>query len=309
MSRIQQAVIRYLELRRAMGFKLEREGSLLPKFATLVDAEGNGHINSELAVRWATQGCKASAHWGAKRLRMVRLFARYYRSIDTLTEVPSPDLLPYKTQRKRPFIYSDEDVAELLAATKSIRSPFLAQTFRTLLGLLSVTGMRVGEAIALDRDDVDWKADALVVRKAKFGKSRLVPLHPTTVSALRAYGQECSRTWSPLRTSNFFISANGNRLRYNNVHEVFRRLRNRSGLARRTTPRRPRIHDLRHSFAVKTVLGWYQAGIDVEARLPRLSTYLGHTNPSDTYWYLTATPELLARAAERLEHHWSEVSL
>jgi integrase len=305
MTRLLQAVIDYLELRRALGFKLEREGTLLPEFAGWIDAKG-GQISNELAVRWATQEFQASQRWGSRRLGMVRLFAQYYRSIDPLTQVPSSDLVPYKQQRQTPYIYSDEDVGALLAAAEGIRSAFLAQTHVTLLGLLSGTGMRVGEALALDRDDVDWETESLVVRKAKFGKSRLVPLHPTTVSALRAYSEERDRRWPTQKSPSFFVSTSGKRPLYNNVHSVFLRLLGRSGLADRTTPRRPRIHDLRHTFAVKTVLGWYRAGVDVEARMPRLSTYLGHVNPSDTYWYLTATPELLASAAQKLERRWSQ---
>ncbi len=309
MSHLQKAVTDYLELRRALGFKLEREGTLLPEFVALVDAEGNGLISNDLAVRWATQGFQASQRWGSQRLGIVRLFAKYYRSIDPLTQVPSPDLVPYKQQRQTPYIYSDEDVGALLAAAESIRSPFLAQMHVTLLGLLSVTGMRVGEALALDRDDVNLGTGVLVVRKAKFGKSRLVPLHPTTTSALCRYNDERDRRWPTPRSPSFFFSTRGRRPIYQNVHQVFLGLLDRSGLAERTTPRRPRIHDLRHTFAVKTVLDWYRSGVDVEARMPRLSTYLGHTNPSHTYWYLTATPELLARAAQRLERRWSQERL
>ncbi len=307
MSRLQRAVTDYLELRRALGYELDRAGKLLPKFAAFVDEESNGRISRDLALRWATQEFQASQRWGAERLRLVRLFARYYSSIDPLTEVPSADLLPFKAQRQQPYIYSDDDVAALLAAAKEIRSSFLAQTHLTLLGLLSVSGMRVGEAIALDCDDVDWKTGVLVVRKAKFGKSRLVPLHTTTLSALRRYVQERDLKWPTPRSPSFFLSTRGSRPFYNNVHDVFLKLLGRCGLATCTTPRRPRIHDLRHTFAVKTVLGWYRAGVNVEARMPTLSTYLGHVNPSDTYWYLTATPELLAHACQRLEQRW-EVS-
>jgi integrase/recombinase XerD len=305
MTQLLQTVTEYLELRRALGFKLEREGTLLPDFAAWIDAEGDGHISNELTVRWATREFQASQGSGSRRLGMVRLFAQYYGCIDPLTEVPSSDLLPYKQQRQTPYIYSDEDVAALLAAAERIRSPFLALTHVTLLGLLSITGMRVGEALALHRDDVEWETSALVVRKAKFGKSRMVPLHPTTVVALREYSQERDRRWPTPRSPSFFVSTCGKRPFYSNVHLVFLRLLDRSGLADRTIPRRPRIHDLRHTFAVKTILGWYRAGVDVEARIPQLSTYLGHVNPSQTYWYLTATPELLGRAAQRLER-WLE---
>lgn len=306
MTRLCQAVINYLELRRALGFKLEREGTLLPDFAAWIDVEGNGQITNELAVRWASQEHQASQYWTSRRLGMVRLFTEYYRCIDPLTQVPPSDLVPFKQQRPTPYIYSDEDVRALLVAAERIRSHFSVQTHVTLLGLLAVTGMRVSEALALDRDDVEWAIGALVVRNAKFGKSRLVPLHPTTVAALREYSQERDRKWPTPSSPSFFVSLRGKRPFYNNVHRVFLRLVDRSGLADRASPRRPRIHDLRHTFAVKTILGWYRQGVDVEARMPHLSTYLGHVNPSGTYWYLTATPELLARAAQRLEKRWSE---
>lgn len=305
MSRLQQAVADYLSLRRALGYKLERTGMLLPDFASFVDEQGDGRITSAVAVRWATQEFQASQKWGSRRLAMVRLFAKYFHAIDPRTEVPSADLLPYRQRRQTPYIYSDEDIKALLAAAGARRPP-LAHTYTTLLGLLAVTGMRVGEAIALDREDVVERNGTLVVRGAKFGKSRLVPLHDSTLRALLDYADERDRRWSTPKSPSFFVSKAGSRLIYNNVHKVFLEILHVSGLAERTTPRRPRIHDLRHSFAVKTVLGWYHAAVDVEARMARLSTYLGHVCPSDTYWYLTATPELLACATRRLEHHWEQ---
>jgi integrase/recombinase XerD len=176
-------------------------------------------------------------------------------------------------------------------------------TYDTFLCLLAVSGLRTGEAIALDDGDVDLRHGILVVRKSKFGKTREVALHPTTTQALARYARERDRLVRRRRTRAFFVSTAGTRLIYQNVHEIFFRLVAIAGLADRP-PRRPHIHDLRHTFAVRTVLAWYRAGVDVEARLPTLSTYLGHINPSATYWYLTAVPELLEAATSRLQGAW-----
>lgn len=306
MSRLQDAVSEYLQLRRALGFKLQRAGMLLPRFVAFLQAEGLDFVTREAAVRWATKSSQTSAYWGARRLALVRPFARYLHGLDPRNEIPAADLLPYKQRRHEPYIYSDEDVEALLRATQELRSTLRASTYRTLLGLLAVSGMRVGEAIALDVDDIDWAAGALTVRHAKFGKERLVPLHETTVRALHDYAEQRDRKWVRPKASSFFVSVRGRRLIYNNVHRTFLELLQRSGLAAHAAPCRPRIHDLRHSFAVKTIVGWYRAGVDVEPRMPRLSTYLGHVCPSNTYWYLSATPELLGHASARLERHWGE---
>ena len=308
MSHLHDAVHDYLSIRRALGYKLKRHGLLLPDFVTFVEREGSDFITTELALRWAMQPSQTSPVWYARRLGMVRLFARHVRSIDPRTEIPPPDLLPCRKRRGTPYLYSDQDVATLLAAARSLRPPLRASTYATLLGLLATSGLRVGEAIALDREDVDWRAGLLVVRQGKFGKSRQIPLHETTMRALRIYADERSRTCPRLKAPSFFVSTRGTRLIYNNVHKTFLDILGKTRLATCSTPRRPRLHDLRHSFAVATVLGWYRAGLDVESRLPLLSTYLGHVCPSNTYWYLTATTELLGHASARLERAWEGLS-
>jgi integrase len=224
------------------------------------------------------------------------------RALDPRTEVPASarELLPPLGARRRaPYIYSAADVCALMRAAARLRG-LKAATYATLLGLLAATGLRVGEALALDHTDLDLRAALLVVRRGKFGKARALALHPTTVTALRAYARTRDRAWPRPRGPAFFLSTHGTRLLYNNVHGAFLRLVAQAGLATRR-PRRPRIHDLRHSFAVQTLVAWYRAGEDVEVRLPALSTYLGHVHPSCTYWYLTATPPLLRLAAQRLE--------
>jgi integrase len=291
----------YLAVRRVLGYKLERAGRLLPGFVSFLEESGATFITTRLALTWATQARRGGPPWFATRLGLVRPFAKFVSALDPRTEIPSADLLPGRRPRGTPYLYSEADVQALLAAARALRSPFIASTYTTLLGLLACTGMRVGEALALDRDDLDLRHGLLHVRHSKFGKSRLVPLDPTTSLALTEYGRERDRTIRGTKSASLLVSSVGTRLAYRRVHHVFLRLVQSAGLGDRR-PRRPRIHDLRHVFAVQTLLEWYRAGVDVEPRLPLLSTYLGHVSPSSTYWYLTATPELIMLAHRRLEH-------
>jgi len=291
----------YLATRRALGFKLQRPGQLLADFVAFLDDEDAERITVEAALRWAVQPADADPSWWGTRLAAVRGFTRWLAAFDPDTEVPPDDVLPVRSRRAEPYPYTAADITALMAAAGRLPSPLRAATYRTLIGLLAVTGMRVGEAIALDRDDLDWVEKVAVVRHGKFAKSRELVLHPSTLDALQTYARVrdhyCPRPVEPA----FFVSLNGTRLIYNNVHEVFHRLVGQIGL-RAVAPRcRPRIHDLRHRFAVTTLLRWYRAGDDLAVRMPQLSTYLGHTAPTDTYWYLHATPELLQIAAQRLE--------
>jgi len=306
MSDLQQILQDYLSVRRSLGFKLEREGSLLPAFVTFLDKSGSPVITSALALAWAKQPAAATTYWWAARLRMVRTLARYAHTIDPRTEVPPEYTLPRSRPRLQPYIYSDTEVAALMAATRRISDPFRAHTYRTLFGLLASTGIRVGEAINLDRTDLDRQEGVITVRDGKFGKSREVPLHSTTVEAIEDYAKHRNRCLSGPESSAFFLSLAGSRLFYQNVHLTFLRLVRWAGLSDRK-PHRPRIHDFRHTFAVRTITDAYRAGLDVERQLPALSTYLGHVNPSSTYWYLSAVPELLGAAAGRLEASLGEL--
>lgn len=230
----------------------------------------------------------------------VRGFARYLAGIDPATEVPPAGLLPCRQRWRPPFIYRPADIAALLDAARGLPSPLRAATYQTLFGLLAATGMRVGEAIRLNASDIDWQQGVVLVRESKFGKSRMVPLQPSTLTALRTYGERRAEFRPRPDNPSFFVSLTGRRLIYVSVHDVFRDLRARAGLGAETTTR-PRTHDLRHTFAVTTLLDWYRDGADVAARLPWLSAYLGHHDPRSTYWHLSAAPELLALAADRLE--------
>lgn len=300
MSDLHPIVQDYLSLRRSLGFKLEREGALLPDFVAFLDKGGSGIITTSLALAWAKQPTEATPYWWATRLAMVRGLARYAHTLDSRHEVPPQDALPRKRPRQHPYIYSDADVVALMLATHRLPDAFRAHTYRTLIGLLASTGMRVGEAISLDRTDLDQNQGIITVRSGKFGKSREVPLHPSALDALEAYARDRRGRFSRPRSSAFLLSLAGTRLLYKNVHPTFLRLVEWAGLADRK-PRRPRIHDLRHTFAVHTLADAYRAGLDVERVVPVLSTYLGHVNPSSTYWYLSAVPELLGVAARRLE--------
>ncbi len=295
------SVTDYLALRRSLGFKLDDAERLLDGFVTYLHDNDVPTITSEAALAWATEPAGVRPSWWAKRLGTVRQFAIYLSAFDPRVEIPPVDVLPHGIKRAEPFIYSQSDIAALLHAAGKLR-PMSAATYTTLVGLLAVTGMRVGEAIGLERTDLDHRRGLLTVRFGKFGKSRQLPLHPATTDALRAYLRTRDRHIREPRSTALLVSTAGTRLFYSNVHLTFQKLTRIAEITPRSAACRPRLHDLRHTFAVNTLVGWQRAGLDIQPRLPWLSTYLGHIAPSSTYWYLTATPELLAGAADRLEN-------
>jgi integrase/recombinase XerD len=301
MSQLSGHAADYLALRRALGFKLAKEGRLLPDFAAFAETAGAGTVTVDLAVRWAVQPAGASPVWAAQRLSVVRGFARYLQTVDPATQVPPADLLPAQTRRATPHIYSSAEIAALMAAAHALRNPLKAATFQTLIGLLAVTGMRGSEAMRLDDADLDATAGLLTIRATKFRKSRQLPLHQTTLRALNGYRALRDQLCPAPATASLLVSTTGARLCHETVQPVFRNLLRQAGIGQGSHQPRPVIHGLRHTFAVNTLLGWYQDGQDVQARIPALSTYLGHAGPAATYWYLTGTPELLALAAGRLE--------
>lgn len=303
MNTLRQVLADYFAVRRALGYKLVRSEKLLAQFLTFIESRGEDHLTTETAVAWATQPVGGGRDWAFARLSVVRRFAMHLRGIDPATEVPPTHLLPRQKRRATPYLYSGTDIAALIAAAGTLQAPHREATYRTLIALLAVTGMRVGEAIGLDQDDFDVINGLLTIRNAKFGKSREVPIHPTTVTALASYLRRSDR---PRRSSDMpalFVSEAGTRLIYNCVQQTFRRLVGSAGLKHRSAFCRPRLHDLRHSFAVNTIIDGYRDGGEPRDRLALLSTYLGHVDPSGTYWYLSAAPELLALAGDRLERH------
>ncbi len=301
MSALAERADEYVRLRRAFGYKLDEAARLLPRLVAHLDDSGAETLTIEAALAWAQEPDAGpdSTVW-ARRMTVARGFARYLSGIDPRAEVPPVGLVPWRKRRRTPYSYSWADVAALMAAARSIPTPLRAATYETLIGLLVVTGMRVGEAIRLDRTDVDWRGGVLLVRESKFRKSREIPLHASSVDALAAYASRRDGLQPHPQAPVFFISTVGTRLIYGNVHHTFRGLVSAARVGERSAIR-PRIHDIRHGFAEHTLVGWYRDGEDVEVRLPSLSTYLGHREPRFTYRYLSAIPELLGLAAERLE--------
>lgn len=297
---LRAALADYLAVRRAVGFKLTRDGLLLEQFVSFCEHTGATQVTASLAVAWVSSPAKASPSWLAMRLSVVRGFARWLQALDPATELPPTGWLPPR-RRTSPYLYSDTDIVALMAATRRARWPLSAATYETLIGLLVVTGMRVGEAVRLDRTDVSLADALLTVRESKFGKSRQLAIHPSTVAVLRSYLRRRAELSPTPGEPALFVHPAGNRISYPSVQSMFHDLTVRAGLTPRSASCRPTIHGLRHSFAVNTLIGWYRDGGDVQARLPLLSTWLGHADPKWTYWYLSGCPELFNLASQRLE--------
>jgi integrase/recombinase XerD len=299
MSTLSGHVEDYLRLRRALGYKLERAGQLLPKLVAYLEAAGSPTLTSELAISWARLPAQARPNHWAARLAVARGFARYLQTIEPATEVPPTGVFPARRHRPAPYLWSRRDIGGLLDGARALRSPLRAATYEALFGLLAVSGMRVGEAAGLDRDDVDLPTGIITIREAKLDRARLVPLHETTTAALRAYATERDRLCPAPRSVAFFVSSAGTRLNRSGIASTLRRITTAMGLRNATLG--PTAHQLRHSFAVRTLIGWQRSGVSVDEHIATLSTYLGHIAPADTYWYLSASPELMAMAAERLD--------
>jgi integrase len=297
---LREALGDYLAVRRALGYKLARAGLLLEQFVTFCEAAGVERVTAEVAIAWVCQPDGASPSWLSHRLSVVRSFARWLQAGEPATEVPDTGWLPPR-HRPTPFLYTDAEVAALLDAARRARWPLSAATYEALIGLLAVTGMRVGEAIRLDRSDLSLDDGLVTISESKFGKSRQLVLHPSSVAALRVYLRR-RRALSPAPAEPaLFVHPAGNRVTYRSVGPMFRTLCQRAGITPRSASCRPTIHGLRHTWAVETIVGWYREGVDVGARLPLLSTWMGHADPKWSYWYLSASPELLGLAAARLE--------
>jgi integrase len=297
---LRQALAGYLELRRGLGFKLERHAGMLGQFVSWLEDHGAATVTTADAVAWVTLPERASPGWLQYRMQAVRGFAAYLATLDPATEVPPPGLLPGGPRRAVPYLYSGADIAALFAHAGKLMTPLRQETAKTLIGLMAVTGIRGGAALALDDEDFDPGRGLLLVRHAKLGRHRLLPLHPTTVGAVQSYQQLRDRHFPRPRSQALLVSTAGTRLIRADTGRTFTALARQAGLADRPGTCRPRPHDLRHSFAVATLLDWSRDGGDVAARMPLLSAYLGHSDPRHTYWYLTGTPELLAEAARRL---------
>lgn len=305
MSALEQNLVDYLQLRRSLGHELAEARWLLPGFVAYLDAHASPTVTIEAALAWAQQSQTGRVtSVGPRRMTAVRGFARYLAGIHADTEIPPPSLMPHRQRWRRPFIYTPADIEALMSrARDSITSPLRAGTYDTLIGLLAASGLRIGEAIKLDRSDIDWSQGVLLIRESKFGKSRLVPLHGSAMAALARHAELRDELQQRPKEPSFFVSLTRKRLSYAVVSQTFRQLVEAAGIGA-GAPSTPRLHDLRHTFAVRTLLSWYRTDEDVQAKIPSLSTYLGHREPASTYWYLSAAPELLALAAARQHTAW-----
>jgi integrase len=298
MTPLEQALADYLRIRRQLGFKLKADGRLLEQFVEFLEEAGAERITVELAVMWARLPQGVHPHRWRQRLGIVRCFARYLATVDPASEVPPVDLLAAHRARVAPYIYAPAEIRALMTAARTLTPRLRAAAFETVIGLMAATGLRLGEALGLNRQDVDLEGGALHVRAGQT-KQREVPLHPTTIEALENYARLRDR--HPHSSGTFFITGPGRRLNHAVFYDTFPKLRRQAGLDGRGERGHARAHDLRHTFAVRTLLDWHQAGLDIDPRLPLLSTYLGHLHPESTYWYLQAVPELLRLVARDLD--------
>ena len=306
MSALRKAMQQYLSLRRSLGFKLIKVESTLRSFVAFVERDAASHITTDLALRWVKLSTAKEPATLADRLNIVRRFAIWRSAADVHTEVPPKNLIPCRYQRKPPYIYSDEEIERLVGAARKLSSPkgLRAPTYATLFGLIAATGMRISEAVSLDRQDVDFEESVLSIRNSKFRKSRLIPVHVTTRDALLDYANNRDQIFHRLQSVAFFVSERGTRVTHWAARDNFAVVSRQIGIRKKIKGKRvgcgPRLHDMRHRFTAQTLVDWYRAGINVEREIHKLSTYLGHAHVNDTYWYLEAVPELLELATQRL---------
>lgn len=306
MSALRDSLAAYVALRRALGTKLKEPAATLGQFVTFLEKEGATFITTERAIRWAKEHAWVQRDTWARRLSMVRGFASWLSTQDPRTQIPPARALKAGRRRRKSYIYTDEEIGRLMAEASRMhsRTGLRARTYETLLGLLAATGLRPGEALALDRNDVDLDNAILTIRQTKFGKTRFVPIETSTCAALTRYATERDNLCPQPHSDAFLLSVRGSRLVGCSTRSTFVRLSYRVGLRSKRGTKRyergPRLQDFRHTFATRKLIEWYSAGVDVARELPTLSTYLGHVLISDTYWYLQAIPELLQRATDYL---------
>jgi integrase/recombinase XerD len=303
MNTLTEAIRNYVTMRQGLGFKLVQVERWLKDFAAFMDTRGESQVTTQLALQWAVQPVGRQPAYWAKRLIAIRGFARYRSATDARTEIPEPGLLPNRPKRAKPHLYTEDEIANLLAAACLLKSDsgLRGQTHYCLFGLLAVTGLRISEALGLQRQDVNLQQGLLTIRGAKFGKSRLVPIHHSTRGVLEQYAKRRDAEFDHPSATNFLLSERGEALSASTVRKTFVQLSVQTGLRGPNDRTGPRLHDFRHRIATETLLRWYRSGEDIERRLPALSTFLGHSRTSDTYWYISACPELMGEAVRRLE--------
>jgi integrase/recombinase XerD len=315
MNTLRQAVDEYLAMRRSLGFKLKDDGTALHNFVAFMERHRASYVTQRLALAWAQRPKNAQpARWAA-RLCYVRGFARHRKSTDPRTQVPPVRLLPFRKKRARPYLYTNKEIRQLLRAALDMPlapthrncCALLPRVYYCLIGLLSVSGLRLGEALNLELRDVDLNGMVLTIRNGKWGKDRLVPIHASTCRVLADYIARRQRHWAGRAVSSYlFASSRGNRFDAAQVHRTFNAISRRIGLRGASDSRGPRLHDFRHRLASEALWRWHRAGEEPERRVTTLSAFLGHVHWTDTFWYLTATPTLMRGAMRRLERHWKQ---
>jgi integrase len=309
MKELHQAVEDYIALRRSLGFKLREYGVCLHEFVSFLEESGATYITNKLAAEYAARRKEEKPVSWSRRLIVIRGFARYRIGDDPRTQIPPLGLLRFRSRRAKPYLYSQGEVRRLLKAARTMKTQYELQhhTYYCLFGLLAVTGLRLGEAIRLQPQDVDLSTGILTIRGAKFGKSRLVPLHQSTRTVLQDYVKRRDQLLVGRPMPYFFMTGRGKQLGKSGLSLIFRNLSRQVGIRKPGVRHGPRLHDFRHRFAILTLLRWYQSGEQVNRLMPVLSTYLGHGNVSGTYWYLGSTPELIAAATKLMEARWKGV--
>lgn len=309
-SQLRQSMEEYLSMRRSLGFKLHEAGLRLKDFVSFMEERRAHRITSALALTWAQKSRDVQPVIWAQRLGVVRNFARYLSAFEPRTEVPPDELLPHRYRRRAPYLYTDQEVRRILAATLELYPPsgLGRWTYHTLIGLLSATGMRPGEALTLEMQDVDLKQCVLTIRGSKFGKSRYVVIHPSTRDAMVRYLRRRERCSAGRDQTRVFLTTQGTPLLEGSAVHTFRRLTHKIGLCGSRTQRNPRLIDFRHRFAVRALVSFYRSGKDPQRWLPVLSTHLGHAWTKETYWYIEQHPDLMRQAMKRLERRWKGAS-
>lgn len=299
MSRLEQHLADYLRLRRALGYGLEREERWLGQLIDYLQAAGSQRLTSDLVISWARQPATAQPRYWSQRLGCARKFAVYLHTVDSSTQIPPTGVFPAQRHRPDPYLWTAEQIEALLNAAGQLRPALRGLTYQTLFGLLAVSGMRLGEAIGLHCDDVDLDDAVITIQHPKFDRPRIVPVHPTTSAALRDYATQRDRLCPQPHADAFLLSSRGNPLDRSQADKTLRAITTAMGI--RTATVHPRAHDLRHGFAVHTLIHWMREDVSVEEHIAVLATYLGHVSPAGTYWYLTGVPELMELAAGRLQ--------
>ncbi|NEX23693.1 tyrosine-type recombinase/integrase [Thiorhodococcus mannitoliphagus] len=305
---LQKYVTEFLDERHRLGFQSRSMGHALRGLSAYIETLAlTGPLTLEVMAQWARQPSHRSEDpktW-ARRLKILRPFTRWLRQFEPDTEVPDEAIFGSVGERLTPHIYREQEIIALLAAARQLQPPRRGATYETLFGLLAATGLRLSEAVHLCLGDVDLRDGVLTVRETKFHKSRQVPVHPTTLAALRRYHAQCDREIIVTEESPFFVGSRDRRHAHRpsprQVDRIFQQLREQLGWVNRGAHAAPRLHDLRHTFVVRRILLWQAQGVDIDQRMLALSTYVGHAHVTDTYWYLSAVPELMAVAAECFE--------